>query len=117
MKSWSDIVIEYGFVPQHAGINIRHMAEEIVRLRDEFVRMENSWRERCGSWPGIKNELARSESKRAKLRDGVSRHVQYIRHAEKRYLEVGKEKYDWAKLNGPLSAIERELAADAAEDL
>lgn len=45
----------------------------------------------------------------------ISDHCQYIRFVEKRYKEVGKEKYDFAKLNGPLSAIEREIAAyDAA---
>lgn len=43
--------------------------------------------------------------------DEVAKHVQYLRHVEKRYAEVGKTKYDFAKMNGPLSAIERAISA------
>ena len=41
----------------------------------------------------------------------IGHHVQSVRHSEKRYAEVGKTHYAFAKLNGELSAIERELAA------
>ncbi len=40
----------------------------------------------------------------------IARHVAYVRFVEARYREVGKEKYAWSKLNGPMSAIERCLS-------
>lgn len=58
--------------------------------------------------------LDQLEAARGALKE-VARHVHYLRHVEKRYREVGKTKYDFAKLNGPLAAIERALARLEAE--
>lgn len=58
----------------------------------------------------LEEKLTSAQSREEGLRKEISRHVMYIRHVEKAYREVGKEKYSFAKLNGPLSAIERALS-------
>lgn len=97
-------------------------AEEILRLREEnatIFKDASRMSKQIDSGEccdGAYDKLTHSEAKRRALRENVSRHVQYLRNAEEMYRKVGKEKYSWSKLNGPLSAIERDLAADAAED-
>ena len=70
----------------------------------------------CGIFECMREDL---EKERDQLRaenlqmrsalEAINQDAQYLRHVEKSYLAVGKEKYDFAKMNGPLSAIERKI--------
>lgn len=85
----------------------------VLRAALEKIKwsVENDFGRACDS---IARKALQSTSSEAldAIREAIGsleNHTGYLRHAEKRYLEVGKQKYDFAKLNGPLSAIERDI--------
>ena len=101
-------------------INIGRLHAKIDALtaeRDSALKRADDadvgWSEAALSWLQRVDEVSvERDSALARLK-AISGHVEFIRHDEKRHKEVGKEKVAWDKLNGALSAIERELSADA----
>lgn len=39
-----------------ASLEMQEALGALDSARAEFARMENAWRDRCGPWPGVKNE-------------------------------------------------------------